>query len=47
MMLNSILHGGGGGGGGRGGWIPPLLTLVLISVSGIIQAIAPVFGDVS
>ena len=38
--LNPILHGGGGG------WIPPLLTLVLNSVSGI-QAIVLMFGDFS
>ena len=32
--------------GGGGGWIPPLLTLVLNSVSGI-QAIVLMFGDSS
>ena len=37
--LNPILH-------GREGWIPPLLTLVLNSVSGI-QAIVLMFGDFS
>ena len=39
-LLNPILHGGGGA------WIPPLLTLVLNSVSGI-QAIVLMFGDFS
>ena len=40
MIFNPILHGGGGG------WIPPLLTLVLNSVSGI-QGIVLMFGDFS
>ena len=39
-FLNPILHGGGGG------WIPPLLTLVLNHVSGI-QAIVLMLGDFS
>ena len=38
--LNPILHREGGG------WIPPLLNLVLNSVSGI-QAIVLMFGDFS
>ena len=39
VSFNPILHGGGGG-----RWIPPLLTLVLSSVSGI-PAIVLMFGD--
>ena len=35
-----------GRGGGGGGWIPPLLTLVLNSVSSI-QAVVLMFGDFS
>ena len=46
MMLTLSYTGVGGGGGGLGGWIPPLLTLVLNSVSGI-QAIVLTFGDFS
>ena len=40
-VFNPILHGGGGG-----GWIPPLLTLVLNSASGT-EAIVLMFGDFS
>ena len=42
MLIHNTLTRGGEG----GGWIPPLLTLVINSVSGI-QAIVLMFGDFS